>query len=500
MVQLSELGQRPSSVLKNIAIAPRGSASVLPGALLPNAAVWAATPESAAHDVHLQSYHFSSGWIGLAGGAGDVKLEGIRSYTFLLAEGPKKLHLTLGNSSLAFLSKGDEIVSVHWQGGEPFTTTVESSADSLTLLHTRLEEDRFAFEAIPLRVEDLLPPLALGVPYEQNQLRSGIERLAVRVPAESGKSPFALHIRGAAESVTYTSDKGQVMRGKDFTAPAGYGTLEIAHGAGLLLCWIDQVGNEAAGLWPETPDPAKAEIISLPAIRKLRAAKEVLSIKTGAPLLLRVRMSSPSISMLRRASGESEVTVHPNQTLMEAYLPEGISQLYLRSPGGDPLSGAVELTGSQVTPISEGLGPEVLLAPGDCRMFSFEAKQAGPVGIGVRASSDVVESELLSSSGKSLGKGTVQQFNLQPGIYMLALRAPSQGAPVRARPAIVGIVLPSMGPPEDVIRKYLASEETPSQFTSRRQAAHSQSPEYADESEPEGAMGDSESMEEPEEP
>ena len=60
-------------------------------------------------------------------------------------------------------------------------------------------------------------------------------------------------------------------------------------------------------------------------------------------------------------------------------------------------------------------------------------------------------------------------LNLKPGTYLLALRAPAQGMPVRARPAVVGIVPPGKGPPEEVIRKYLEPEEVPPQFTSKRQ-------------------------------
>jgi hypothetical protein len=171
---------------------------------------------------------------------------------------------------------------------------------------------------------------------------------------------------------------------------------------------------------------------------------------------------------------------------MDVYLPAGISQLCLRAVGGGNLTASVEFTASRVTSIGEGLGPEVLLAPGDSRLFSFEVKQAGPVGFGVRASSDVIESELLSRSGKSLGKGTIQKANLQPGIYLLAIKAPAQGAPVRAMPAVVGIVPPSTDPPEDVIRKYFEPEEAPPQFTSSRRATPIESEEYAGESEGEG--------------
>ena len=53
---------------------------------------------------------------------------------------------------------------------------------------------------------------------------------------------------------------------------------------------------------------------------------------------------------------------------------------------------------------------------------------------------------------------------LAPGDYLLALSSPAGGPPVKARPALAGLVLPDTGPPDDVIRQYLqkaGAEEAP---------------------------------------
>jgi hypothetical protein len=507
-VQLVERGERRATDFRNIAVAPRGSASVLMGAREPAAMVWAATPETGGLDVRLSPYYFARVELVPWPSNGDGKLEGLRASGFALAAGLKRLHLALGDATVAVLSKGNELESVLWQGGSAFNATVDSAADHLTLFHTHREEDRFAVEAIPLRSEDLLPPLAPGAPYEWKHLSSGIVRMAIPAFVDTQSAPVRLHVRGSAESVTFMGNGGQVLRGLDFELPAGGGNLEIKHQPGLLLCWLDLQGHEAQGLWPAAPDLSKAELISLPATRKLRGSTGAFQIKTGTPILLHVRMASPSVSLLKRAfgekqvgvhqyageqqvgvheyAGEQQVGVHEDGTVMDAYLPVGTSQLCLRAVGGAELSGFAEFTASQVTSIGEGLGPEVLLAPGDSRLFSFKVKQPGLVGIGVRASSDVVESELLSSSGKSLGKGTVQKANLQPGIYLLSLKAPAQGESIRARPAVVGIVPPGTDPPEEVIRKYFEPEEAPPQFTSSRRATPIESEEYTGESDGDG--------------
>jgi hypothetical protein len=117
------------------------------------------------------------------------------------------------------------------------------------------------------------------------------------------------------------------------------------------------------------------------------------------------------------------------------------------------------LTETAVTPIGEGLGPEVLLAAGASRWFSFRVERQGPVGIGAHAGADVVEIDLYDRAGRPLkGEergGVIRMPDLAPGDYLLELHAPAAAAPVRARPALAGLVLPDTGPPEDVIQQYL---------------------------------------------
>jgi hypothetical protein len=314
-VQLVEREQRQKPSLKNMATAPRESLSVLLSAREPTAMIWAATPETAGLDVRLRPYYFSNIESRPWPDNGDGKLEGLCASGFTLAVGPKRFHLTLGNATVAVLSKGNEVESVHWRGGDPFNVSLDSVADRITLFHTRLEEDRFAVEVIPLRSEEMSSPLAPGSSYERNHLRSGIERLTIAALAEAKDSPVSLHVRGAAESITFVGNNGQVIHGMNFPIPDGGGTLEINHTPGLLLCWLDQPGREAQGLWPAMPDLAKAELISLPSTRQLRGAVETFQVKTETPILLHVRMASPSVSLLKRGSEEPQVEVNPDRTL-----------------------------------------------------------------------------------------------------------------------------------------------------------------------------------------
>ena len=96
-----------------------------------------------------------------------------------------------------------------------------------------------------------------------------------------------------------------------------------------------------------------------------------------------------------------------------------------------------------------------MLPAGGTRLFSFDVSLAGPIGIGVRAEPEVVDCELLDLSGRLLGSGVVQMPQLEPGTYLLALRAPPDVTTVQIRPALAGVEHPTSDPPDDVVRRYI---------------------------------------------
>ena len=140
---------------------------------------------------------------------------------------------------------------------------------------------------------------------------------------------------------------------------------------------------------------------------------------------------------------------------LNAYLPAGSSTITLLPAAGGMLAGAAKLFTTELTPIGEGLGEAVQLAPGDSRLFAFKVTREGKVGVGVRASAAGVATRLLDQYGATLGEGVVQMHELGPGVYLLAIENPADGPPVTARPAVVGIEPPDSGPPAEVVREYL---------------------------------------------
>ena len=185
-----------------------------------------------------------------------------------------------------------------------------------------------------------------------------------------------------------------------------------------------------------------------------------LAFTGSGPRVLHLRTAVPLATLIHRPDGSAdEVEVHAEAGRLDAFLPAGEARLGLRSLAGAQLSGVAEITETPVTPIGEGLGPEVLLAAGGSRWFSFHVERKGPIGVGAHASSDVVEIELYDRGGHRLEAkaegGVVRMPELTPGDYLLALSSPAAAAPVKARPALAGLALPDTGPPADVIRQYL---------------------------------------------
>jgi hypothetical protein len=389
---------------------------------------------------------------------GAVARGGARAFD--LGRGPKRLDLALGVALAAVLSKGEEVTSVHWGDGDSLAETLETTADRLTFLNLGEGEDRFSFAGVAL--EKTRPPLARGAAFEEARPQAGTLRLEV-VPAPGA----TVHVRGARGEPLLVSSDGRIVRGSDLVAPPGGGTLLVPHGPGRLLVWLDAPGGEAAGLWPEGLS-ARAVGIDPPVSLPLSGPAQLFRIDLKRPALVHLRSATPGVTLVRRDSGAPEVSLQAEATSLDLWLPAGQAEVGIRAFAGATLAGTAEVTATDVTPIGEGLGPEVLLAPGATRLFSFEVVRPGPVGVGVRAGADFVEMRLLSREGRLLGAGTVQMPTLEPGTYLLALHAPAGARPVVARPAVAGLKVPDTDPPEDVVRKYLEPEESAPAFSARR--------------------------------
>ena len=441
-----------------MAVAPRTALAVALAPRRPLARVWDAGTGEIPGEVQIRQVRFPAPAGGrLEWGVTDGQMEGLAARRLELPGGAKALRLSLGGQTVAVLSQADDVLGVHWQGGEPFEERLDAGgADRLTLLHLGEGADPFAVELLPPGGPDEALRLTAAEPLERTLDRAGTLRIALPETAAAGST---VHVRGAGAEAVLLGRDGAVRRGTDLPAGTG-GTLLVHHRPGLLLTWMGAEGESSAGLWPANHGKdAPARPIDPPATVPLAGDIARFSIASSAPRVLHLRTASPVITLLQRGEGlAEEVEVHPESGRLDVYLPAGEARLGLRAVAGTPLAGAAELTVTPVTPIGEGLGPEVIVPAGGARWFSFEVARPGPVGVGVRADSGRVEIEVHDASGRALPGsrgGVVRMVDLAPGTYLLALRTPADAPPVEARPALAGLALPDTGPPAEVVQQYL---------------------------------------------
>ncbi len=450
-----------------MAVGPRTAVSVALAPKHPVARVWQAGEAEGTEELRLATVRFpavkpeTAAW-----GVLDGHLEGVAARRLDLPNGPRKLRLALGESTVAVLSRGDTVVSTHWQGGAPFEELLDDGAsDRLTILHTGPGSDPYSVELLPRDGTEEAQSLSSGPPFERSLDRAGTLRIVL--PEVTRPTATTLHVRGAGSEVILLSRDGTVTRGADVPAGRG-GVALVRHGPGLLLAWLGGAEDETASLWPSGQHPAPVKV-ALPASVPLSGRFADLAFAGSGPRVLHLRTAVPLATLIHRPdSSPDEVEVHAEAGRLDAFLPAGESRLGLRSLAGAMLSGVAEITETPVTAIGEGLGPEVLLPAGGSRWFSFHVERKGPIGVGAHASSDVVEIELYDRGGHRLEAkaegGVVRMPELAPGDYLLSLSSPAASAPVKARPALAGLALPDMGPPADVIRQYLqeaGAEEAP---------------------------------------
>ncbi len=465
-VELIE-GSSEAVNIDRLVVEEHGSLSVALHPKNPAARLWSASSADEPFEVRLMQIGFPapepvSGKEGLNG-----VIEGKKARRYELSKGNKRLRLSLGEGLVAALLKGDAVASVHWAEGNAFTETLETDADSLLLLHTREGEDHYTIEYASLTKDLFTRSLAIGEPFERVIQNSGRMRMSIAAGKIPGDSRRTLHVRGGKNAV-FTDNAGKVVDGNDRVIGEQGGVLVVEHGPGVLLSWLDRPGEEASDLWAASEKPERTSV-TLPALLSLDGRMHAYKIDTAKPVMLHVRSATPLATYLDRGEKPPYVEVYSQGVTLDAYLPKGAAELRLRALAGGSMSGQIALSGTPVIPTDEGLGPEVLLAPGAGRLFSFTVQQEGMIGAGVKADSDSIDMEILNSAGAVIGKGVAQMLRLKPGIYLMKLHAPDAAAPVKARPALVGLRMPDTGPPPEEIRKYLSPDtEMPSAYSSRR--------------------------------
>jgi len=389
----------------------------------------------------------------LALGSGSGELGPHSALARSLPPGGVRARLTLAAQGAAvFLRKGS-VVSTHWAGDSGLQETISVNADEVRILNADARPSQYSVELAPGSA-DPEAPLAPGGLLERNLATSGRLRVPVEIP--DGEGSYRLRVRGDAQAL-WQDASGRIQGGNDFDVRSA-GTLWLLHEPGTVVAWLDEPrasGWDRVSRWLGSLSESS---VRPPESVPLQGKQQVLLVRLERPSLLHVRTSAPVVAQFlgRGRPGVTQAFLHG--AMLNIPAPAGESRLVLRAIGSESLSGHASVFATEVTNLVEGEGPAVLLGPGGARLFSFTLDRPDTIGIGVRASSDVVSSVLYDEQGAVQSQGVVQMPRLAAGRYYLAIEAPESSAPVRARAIVLGLARADTRPPYEVLRRYVEAQ------------------------------------------
>jgi len=382
----------------------------------------------------------SSAAVTLELGRNPISLAAKQAKTFTLPAGDKLLQLVLPANTAAIFSTGGQVLSTHWSGDDVLNEWVDSAASQLTLLH-RSNEAAVA----QLEVSKQVAPsaLKLGDILQKRFASSGVTRIEVVKP-ETGA--YRLHVRGDVQALLQQND-GAILQGNNI-AISDSGSLVLRHQPGLVLAWLESV---------ESVENATTigKVVTLPSDFSLQGESERLEFSFDQATTLHVRSDVAVISRLNYPNGKQRIDAYPQGMKVDLLIPAGKTSLSLRPVANTMLSGHMSLTSSDVETIKEGKGPISILGAGNSRIYRFTVRQSGSLGIGVRASSGLVNAHLMDEAGRVISNGVVQMPELAAGDYYLVIEAPADSMPMTVQPVLIGLEPADSGPPQEVIRDYL---------------------------------------------
>ncbi len=345
-----------------------------------------------------------------------------------LPPGNKTVQLDLASGLAAFA--GD--ISI-WTGDAAVSRTIEGDWTRITLVNTGGSAAAARVSAQPAPPT---APLQPGMAIKRFYGAAGSFALPVAAPEGSH-----LRVTGDASLLVATEDK--VATGANVSL-SGKAEAIVQHGPGALVMWLDAPGTSP---WPE----AAAQAVTLPARMPLSGATMALGFTAATPALLHVSTTAPVLASLQNAPP----ALFPAGAELHRAVAAGPVTLRLFSADDGPLTGTVTAWAEPLTPIGEGLGQPVTVAPGGTAAFAFSLTQAATVGLGVRSNPDRATLRLLDGAGAVVGEGVAQLRQLPPGNYVMEASVPPDAQPTSLQAALVGVTPRGNGPPPDVVQHYL---------------------------------------------
>lgn len=311
----------------------------------------------------------------------------------------------------------------------------------------------------------------LDAPERQVRLTGLFETLAVddgrirfEVPREATER--IVEVEGAARCVL-SLENGQRRSGCRNVLPAGRAAqLVVEHIEGPLRALTYAPGARIAALFPEGPaaaatatplGEARAEQLSgVSMMRTFEVAKE-------AAVHLRASSGVCAISGISGGGGGGGASGpvlasggFGRGCALDVVLRAGKYTARIRAFAQVPLAGIAAWTESKVTSVAEGVAEESWIAPGATRMFRFEVKAPGKVGLGLRVGAETLSCALFDPERRVMGEGCQQYVSLAPGVYLLRVSASPGAEPQRVRPVVFGLAGSRIDVPPEYLKDFFS--------------------------------------------
>lgn len=351
--------------------------------------------------------------------------------------------------------------------GEPDTLRLELMSGQTGAVDLRQQSSGISLVLAQSRVGQ--PGLALGkINGTPNPGAVGIAQGEAITIALPGTSPLASVWNAGNQGASLELDLRQVILQQGASRSADFGILDgnitsktalpVRLSGDPHLVRLTLAPMHAAPLADWFP-ALQATVIKPPQTIALAGKEQLFELRLEQASMLHLRTSVPVVTQYVVEGQTPQTDAYLFGASINLLAPAGSSRLMLHAVGAESLSGAATLLMTPVTALVDGPGPEILLAPGSARLLSFDVKQRNVVGIGIRASSDVVRGVLYDERGVQQSEGVVQMPTLAPGRYFLLVAMPTDSAPVRVRPILLGLKPADTRPPYDILRRYVESKD-----------------------------------------
>ncbi|MBW2701555.1 MAG: hypothetical protein JRF33_12130 [Deltaproteobacteria bacterium] len=276
--------------------------------------------------------------------------------------------------------------------------------------------------------------------------RESLVDLVERWPQSSGRMRFAisaadhkrlLKVQGAQRCLLSLDDGSRKLACAQEVPPGKKAELIIDHGPGPLWALLSRPGTESATRWHHSPSALPPGVLTQAQAKGITGDGADYVIQVAAESLVSIKADQGLCSLW---SAEALLAVDGGAGCdLRRMLAPGTYRIMLRSFADRPLSGEMLWTAQSLRRLSEGVGMEEWVAPGETRAFRFSTQAKGKLGLGLQAASDALHCKVYDHEQKLLGEGCHLFLDLLKGDFLMTVAAPSTGKPMRFRPVLLGL-------------------------------------------------------------